>query len=142
MNFWDFFEKCVFFRKIRFDANDMCMSVLGFFQPFPIAVGLWNNDMLLLTTRAWVTTFQNPERSKVMGARSKKVIFSKIGTPPSVFELELSNFQNVEIFLWPKNCRKPNFDLGPQNFSKNFWKWSKFWTFLLFELGPSNYCCQ
>ena len=141
MNFWDFFEKCVFFRKIRFDANDMCMSVLGFFQPFPIAVGLWNNDMLLLTTRAWVTTFQNPERSKVMGARSKKVIFSKIGTPPSVFELEFSNFQNVEIFLWPKNCRKPNFEFLP---NKNFLgveKWSKFWTFLLFKLGPSNYCC-
>ena len=76
--------------------------------------------MLLLTTRAWVTTFQNPERSKAMAARSKKVIFSKIGTPPSVFELELSNFQNVEIFLLPKNYRKPNFELGPQNFSENF----------------------
>ena len=111
------------------------------FQPFPIEVGLWNNDMLLLTTRAWVTTFQNPERSKVMGARSKKVIFSKIGTPPSVFELGLWNFQNVEIFVRLKNCMLHNFAIGPQNFSKNFWKWSKFWTFLLFELGPSNYCC-
>ena len=122
----------------------VCMDVVGLFglfRPFPIELGFWTSDMLLLTTRAWVTTFQNPERSKVMAARSKKVIFSKIGTPPSVFELGLWNFQNVEIFVRLKNCGKRNFELGPQNFSKNFWKWSKFWTFLLFELGPSNYCC-
>ena len=76
-----------------------------------------------------------------MAARSKKVVFSKINTPPSVFELGLWNFQNVEIFVRLKNCRKQNFELGPQNLSKKFWKWSKFWTSLLFELEPSNYCC-
>ena len=43
--------------------------------------------------------------------------FGYFGTPPSVFELELSNFQNVFFEPWPKYCGKQNFDLGPQSFS-------------------------
>ena len=123
------------------DVVCVCVCLSHLFRPFPIELGFWNHNMLLLSKNACHIIFQNSKRSKVMAARSKKVIFSKIGTPPSVFELGLWNFQNVEIFIWWKNCMLPNFDLGPQNFSKNFWKWSKFWTFSLFELGPSNYCC-
>ena len=114
----------------------VCVWLSHLFRPFPIMLGFWNHNMLLLSKNAYHINFQNSKRSKVMAARSQKVIFSKIGTPPSVFELGLWNFQNVVIFIRPKNCMLHNFDLGPQNFSKNFWKWSKFWTFLLFKLGP------
>ena len=96
----EIFLKMHFFEKIQFHT---ITCLFGLFQPFPIKLGFWNYYMLLLSKMPWVTTFQNPKRSKVMAARSKKVIFSKIGTPPSVFELGLWNFQNVEIFLWPKN---------------------------------------
>ena len=50
--------------------------------------------------------------SKVKGARAINVVFLQIRTPPSVFELELSKFQNEETFPWPKNCMIQNFDLG------------------------------
>ena len=42
-----------------------------------------------------------------------KGVFGYFGTPPSVFELECSNFQNVSYLPWLKFCRKQNFDLGP-----------------------------
>ena len=45
-------------------------------------------------------------------------------------------FSGCVVLPKAKNWWRRIFDLGPQNFTKIFWKRSKFWTFLLFELGP------
>ena len=111
------------------------------FNPFPVGVSSWNfQDMFLVWPRLCTWNFF------MIGSadnfwRPKKGVFGYFGTPPSVFELERSNFQNVFFNPWPKNCRKQIFDLGPPNFFRGGQKWSKFWTFLLFDLGTSNFGC-
>ena len=119
-----------------------CLSVRPQrFNPLPVWVSPWNFQDISLVWQ-WLCMWNF---FKIGSAdnfwRPKKGVFGYFGTPPSVFELERSKFQNVFFNPWPKICRKQIFDLGPQIFFRGGQKWSKFWTFLLFDLGTSNFGC-
>ena len=103
------------------------------FNLLPIRVSSWNFQDIFLVCPRWCTSFFLEIGSADFFWRPKKGVLGYFGTPPSVFELECSNFQNVSYLPWLKFCRKRNFDLGPPKKARGGPKMAKILNFFIIQ---------
>ena len=109
------------------------------FHPLPVGGSSPNFQDILVVWSSWcpslflVKKFLGSKVTAQKGVKRLKSISSYS------FWARMFIYSGCVVLPKAENCMSRNFDLGPQNFTKNFWKWSKFWTFLLFELEPQKF---
>ena len=108
------------------------------FNQLPDGVASPNFQERYLVSRGWCPSFFFVERSKGQRSRGQKQGFWLKFMPAFSFWARSLIFSECVVLTMAEKLLDQIFDLGPQNFFTKLQKWSKFWTFSLFKLGPSN----